>query len=261
MKQIFTLSLLCTMCWLCAMAEETNNPNGYDDRIFTFGHDDKLNQVIRSLTQQIQNEPTNTAAIYNLAWAYRIKGDFEKSLALLNDYIRLNQTNDMAFKTRATIFNAIGKYDEAIKDFDEGLRLKPKDATALANRGFAYSQKAEFDKAEQDFTEAVRVDPNNDEACNNIAWLRATCPIASKRNGKEAELMAMKACNLTHWARWTRIDTLAVACAEAGSFSEAVNYDKMILEMKGITKSDIDELHNHISLFEKHQPYRDNENN
>ena len=252
------------MCWLLvivsdAIAEEANNLSGYNDRLLTFGQDDKLNQAISLLSQQIQSEPTNTTALYNLALAYRTKGDFGKSLALLNDYIRLVQTNDLAFKVRATLYSASGKYDEAIKDFNEGLRLNPKDAYAFANRGFAFSQKGEYKKASQDFTEAVLLDANNDEACNNLAWLRATCPMASMRDGKEAELMATKACNLTHWARWTRVDTLAAAHAEAGDYKKAIEYEKMALEMNGVTKSDIEELHKHISLYEKQQPYRDNE--
>jgi tetratricopeptide (TPR) repeat protein len=241
----------------CAIGEETNNPSGYNDRLFTFGPDDKLNQAISSLSQQIQDEPTNTPAIYNLALAYRVEGAFDKSLVLWNDYIRLNPTNDMAYKFRATIYNVTGKYGEAIKDFTAGLRLKPKDADALANRGFAYSQRGEYDKAAQDFTEAVRLDANNDKAFNNLAWLRATCPIALMRDGKEAEFFATKACNLSHWARWTHIDTLAAAYAEAGDFTEAIKYDKMALKMNGVAKSDIEELHNHISLYEKQQPYRD----
>lgn len=259
MKQKIALSLLSAVCLLLALvkfaiAEETNSPSDYNDRAFTLGQDDKLKQVISSLSRQIQSEPTNTTAIHNLALAYRFEGDFDKSLALWNDYIRLNPTNDMAFKYRATVYNALGKYDEAIKDFTEALRLNPKDAYALANRGFAYSQNGEYDKAFKDFTDGVRLDANNDEACNNLAWLRATCPIASMRDGKAAELMAMKACDLT---RWTRIDTLAAAYAEAGDFTNAVNYEKKAIEMDGISKDDSSGLQQRLSLYEEHKPYRE----
>ena len=264
MKRKITLSLLIAGCLQLtlarfAIAEQTNNPSNYNDRLSTFGQDDRLNEAISSLSQQIQNEPTNITAIYNLALAYRVKGDFNKSLSLCNDYIRLNQTNGMAFIFRATIYNAKGKYDEAIKDFDEGLRLKPKDVYALADRGFAYSRKGDYNNAGKDFTEAARLDASNDEVCNNLAWLRATCPVASMRDGKEAVSMATKACELTHWARWTRVDTLAAAYAEAGDFTKAVEYDKLALKMGGITKSDVEELQNHILLFESQQPYRNKE--
>jgi hypothetical protein len=68
MKQKITLSQLSAVCLLltlpkCAIAAETNNPIGYNDRTFTFGHDDKLNQAFNSFSQQIQNEPTNITAI------------------------------------------------------------------------------------------------------------------------------------------------------------------------------------------------------
>lgn len=265
MKLTIKLSLLLVVCLPfmfanCVIAQETNKPSSYDDRRFIFGEDDKLKQAISLLSQQVRSEPTNITAIYNLALAYRVKGDFDKSLALFDDYIRLNQTNDVAFNFRAQIYAVTGKYDEAIKDFNEGLRLNPDNANAIAARGFAYSQKGEYNKAAQDFTKAVQLDPTSDFACNNLAWLRATCPIPSMRDGKEAVLLATKACNLTHWARWTRIDTLAAAYAEAGDFSKAIDYDRMALKMNGITKSDIEELQNHISLYEKQQPYRNKEN-
>lgn len=261
MKQTIKLALLSVVCLLLmianyAIAEKTNNPSSYDDRRLIFGEDDKLRQAISLLSQQVRNEPTNAWAIYNLALAYRVKGDFDKSVGLFNDCIRLNQTNDMAFKYRAQIYNITGKYDEAIKDFNEGLRLKPNDANALAARGFAYSRKGEYNKAEQDFNEAMQLDTNSDMVCNSLAWLRATCPIASMRNGKEAVLMATKACDLAHWKRWTSIDTLAAACAEAGDFEKAVYYEKMALGMVGVA-SDIEELQNRISLYEKQQPYRE----
>ncbi len=264
MKQKITLSLLSAVCLLLtlakyAIAQETNNPIGYNDRTFTFGQDDKLKQGISSLSQQIQNEPKNLTAIYNLALAYRVNGDFDKSLALWNEYIRLNKTNDMAFMIRATIYNEKGKYDDAIKDFNEGLRLNPTNTYAFANRGFSYNNEGAYDKAAQDFNEAIRLDENNEGAYNNLAWLRATCPIASMRDGREAVLMAKKACELTKWARWTRADTLAAAYAEAGDFTKAVEYDKMALKMNGITKSDVEEVQNHLLLFEKQQPCRNKE--
>lgn len=95
MKRKITLSLLIAGCLQLtlarfAIAEQTNNPSNYNDRLSTFGQDDRLNEAISSLSQQIQNEPTNITAIYNLALAYRVKGDFNKSLSLCNDYIRLN---------------------------------------------------------------------------------------------------------------------------------------------------------------------------
>jgi len=239
------------------LAQETNPPSGYSDRLLAVSSDDKLIQGIRDLTQQLQDEPTNTKAIFNLALAYRTEGDLEKSLALWDDYIRLNPTNDMAFKWRGVIENSLGKYPAAIKDFDAGLRLKPQDASALAYRGFAYSQQGEYEKAAHDFNEAIRVDAKNEDACNNLAWLRATCPVETLRNGAEAVTLATKACDLSHWSRWARIDTLAAAYAEAGDFTKAVEYEKKVLTMDGISPGDLTELRQHLALFENHQPYRD----
>ena len=57
---------------------------------------------------------------------------------------------------------------------------------------------------------------------NNLAWLLATCPDASLRDGPEAVRLAEKACELTHSRRTIMVGTLAAALAEAGRFPEAV---------------------------------------
>ena len=214
-------------------------------------------EAISDLTHAIQLNPTNATAIFYRACAYRAKGSLELSLKDWDRYIPLNPTNDFAYKSRASVYNVRGQFDRAIKDWDEGLRLNSKDATALAMRGFAYAGKGQYSRAIEDFTEALRLDPVNQSAKNSLGWLRATCPVAALRDGKEAVKEATKACDLTGWTDWTRIDTLAAAFAEAGQFKKAVDSQKRAMGMRGPSSDDLQAMRERLSLYQQRQPYHE----
>jgi len=239
-----------------AVAAGTNNPSGYDDRTMTFKNDSKLDAGIIAFAEQVKSEPTNTTAIYNLALAYRLKGQFDKSLLYWNKYIELNSTNDMAYKYRATVHNVLGNYEDAIEDFNKGIALNPNDAYSFANRGFSYNQEKNYRQALSDFNQALQIDPNNEDALNNLAWLRATCPTSSLRDSKEAVSLATKACETTKWRRWTCVDTFGTAYAADGDFDNAIKFEKMAAGMDGVAKNDLNELNNRLLLFQNHQPYQ-----
>ena len=68
----------------------------------------------------------------------------------------------------------------------------------------------------------LELDANSAPALNNLAWWLATASDPGLRNGKEAVLLAERACQLTQNKEAPLVDTLAAAYAEAGRFDEAV---------------------------------------
>ena len=217
----------------------------------------KFDGAIDDYNQAIRINKNDCDAAFNLAGVYRAKGEFNKSIDSWDAYIRLNPTNDLAYKSRASVYSAMGRYDEALKDWNEGLRLDSKDSTALAERSIAYFKTSQFDKAERDAIDAVRLGPTNGFALNCLAWFRATCPVASFRNGKEAVEAATKACELAGWTRWQWIDTLAAAFAEAGDFAQAINFEKRALKISGLEDKDRNKLQKFLSLYEHQQSNHD----
>jgi len=243
-----------------AFAGETNSLSRADELIVEgalhFNEGD-FDEAIASFSMVIQFEPTNANAIFNRAAVYHAKGEFEKSIADYDKYILLNPTNDLAFKSRASDYAGLGQTDKAISDWNDGLRLNPNDATALAMRGFQYSRNGQFNDAQKDYYKAIQLNPTNASAWNNLGWLRATCPFASMRNGKEAVEAATKACVFSNWKNGQRIDTLAAAFAEAGDFQQAIKYQRQALGLNGANEKERKEMESRLELYEEQKPFHE----
>ena len=115
-----------------------------------------------------------------------------------------------------------GRFDEAIAHFQKALEIKPDFAEAHNNLGIARSQWEGILKALAERRELLRSRPDDIALLNDTAWVLATNPNASIRNGAEAIELAQRAVQLSDGREPAVLGTLAAAYAEAGRFPEAV---------------------------------------
>jgi Flp pilus assembly protein TadD len=96
-------------------------------------------------------------------------------------------------------------------------------------------------------------------AQNNLAWLLATCPEASSRDGQRAMALARQAMQLSGVTNPQLLDTLAAAYAEAGQFGEAVEMARRALSLPATqnNKALADALQTRLKLYETNLPYRE----
>jgi hypothetical protein len=135
----------------------------------------------------------------------------------------------------------------------------PDNARAHSNLGNILAKMPKrLNDAIANYNEAIRLRPGFADPYNNLAWLWAVCSEDRIRNGRRAEDYAKKACELADWKNPDYIDTLAVACAEAGDFSEAVKWEDKYLESIP-PKEAADSARQRLSLFEAKKPYHENE--
>jgi len=76
------------------------------------------------------------------------------------------------------------------------------------------------------------------------------------RNGSDAISAAKKACELTQWNNWRKIDTLAAAYAEAGDFKRAIEFQEQALRMGDPTESEQKTMRERLSLYKQSHPWR-----
>jgi TPR repeat protein len=97
----------------------------------------------------------------------------------------------------------------------------------------------------------------NEMARNNLAWLLATSPRASLRDGVRAVELSEPIAVLTD--DWEYLDTLAAAWAEQGDFAAAVRTQKRALQLAAGSTDTItlQQMQQRLALFLQNQPYRE----
>ncbi len=122
-----------------------------------------------------------------------------------------------------------GDLGRALVDTNEAIRLLPDEAINYNNRGTILMKRGEYAEARADLQRAIRLNPKHPNAFKNLAWLQATCPDSSFRNGAEAEANAARAWQLNEGRSAEWLEILAAAHAEAGQFDKAVDCQSRFL--------------------------------
>jgi hypothetical protein len=101
-------------------------------------------------------------------------------------------------------------------------QIKPDPAEERYRAAVKLYQQHDYAGALAGYRLAIQSEPEHAEALNNMAWLLATAPEDSLRNGAEAVQHGEKACALTRYRAPALVGALAAAYAEAGRFDEAI---------------------------------------
>jgi tetratricopeptide (TPR) repeat protein len=78
---------------------------------------------------------------------------------------------------------------------------------------------------------AYAVNPGDVAIVNNLAWLLATSPEATQRDGPRAVRLAEWACRTTSHKSPPLLDSLAAAYAQAGQFDRAIRTTEQAIEI------------------------------
>jgi len=98
-------------------------------------------------------------------------GQFEQSILLLNEVLRINPSNEEAIFYLANSYKEIENYHEAISLYHRLIDLNPNKANYLINLALLYKNTGKINKSIDLFKEVFRKEPNNKEGYFNLGNL------------------------------------------------------------------------------------------
>jgi tetratricopeptide (TPR) repeat protein len=215
-------------------------------------------------------------AIFHLQWAAQMRpGSADIQNALGNAFIQEGRVAEArthfqrALQLRPNFTEAhnnlglvllqAGQLEEATIHFQQALTFQPTNAPAHSHLGQVLLQEGHVHEAIDHYQAALAIQPDDAYTLNNLAWVLATYPEASARDGTRAVEFAQRADQLSGGNNPSILGTLAAAYAEAGKFAEAVSTSRRALTLASAQTNHAQTaaLQARIALYQSGSPFRD----
>jgi tetratricopeptide (TPR) repeat protein len=239
----------------------------------------------------------NSVAHINLGTALEAMGRREEAMKHYEEGIRLKPKSPQGYNNLANVLDDLGRFDEAVTAYEQALRLRPNVALVHNNLGVTLAKHGRYEAARANFQHAIDLkpadaqghylmgtlhlrmgdarsavsafqtalsfNPNHFKALVYLARVLAANEDASVRNGAQAVMLAEKAMTLSGGEQPAVLDTLAMACAEAGRFDDAVKSEQAAAELlkSSNDKVAIAETAQRLALYHARQPFREKATN
>lgn len=142
------------------IAPEDFNANIAAGQIFSRNNEPE--KALPYLTKAVELDPTNSAAIRNLAQTHYDLGDTDASIATYEKAI--STTTDMKVKADlyfnlGVLYNLAGDFDTAEDNFVSALDLNPNDVEAIVGMAQTFESNEKWRKAEKFYKELIYLEP------------------------------------------------------------------------------------------------------
>jgi cytochrome c-type biogenesis protein CcmH/NrfG len=201
----------------------------------------------------------NDVALNNLGIIFLDKGQLDDAISKLQAAVDLRPENAPAHDNLAKALLKKGQVAEAMVHYRKFLELEPANVEARNTLGTALIQQGHVREAIDQWQEVLALQPENGNAASNLAWVFATCPEDSIRDGTRAVELAKRAFRISGGKIPMIYKVLAAAYAENGRFADAVETAQRGAELATSQGNPalVAELESNIALYQSGRPLRD----
>jgi protein O-mannosyl-transferase len=220
---------------------------------------EKWDEAITHFHKALECQPDFAQARYGLGKALLREGDLDGAMTCFAKTTPLSSDPESSWPNLGGFLLQKGDVEEALVCYRQAIKINPRSADALANLGLAYFEKGDIKDAINSWQLALETQPGQPNVQNNLAWLLATTPDATLRNGTKAVALAEEANEFNGGGNPTILHTLAAAYAEAGRFGDATATARRALELAAAQKNGdlTSKLQRELKLYEADMPMRD----
>jgi tetratricopeptide (TPR) repeat protein len=199
-------------------------------------------------------------ALTSLGRRLALTGRFDEAIVQFQKALEATPDSAEVHNGLAVALVKKGRLDEAIAHLEKAVAISPEFAEGYFNLGDTlYYLEGKSAEALGAWRNVLRIDPNHVPVLNQTAWVLATSPEASLRDGVQAVAFAERAARLSGGREAAILDTLAAAYAEAGRFADAVRITSQTLDLakKQSNRQQVEVLEGRMALYGGGTPFRD----
>ncbi len=216
----------------------------------------QINDAQSHFELALKQKADDADACFNLGNILAQRGDFPGAITRFQKTLEINSNYTDACINLGNVFLKTGKVDDAMAQFQRALIISPDNAQAHNNLANAAAKKGMFQTAIEHYEAALRLQHGDPSFQNNEAWLLATCPDDTIRNGTKAVEIASKASATAGGANPLILHTLAAALAESGRFSDAIQVAQRARQLAAQTNPGLAAaLQSELKLYQSGQPF------
>ncbi len=160
----------------------------------------------------------NDVAENNLGIVFLGQGKLDEAISFLQSAVDLRPANSPAHENLAKALLQKGRLADALVHYRKLLDLQPDNMEVHNIVGTVLVQQGSVQEGVEEWQKVLSVEPDNGNAMSNLAWVFATSPDQSIRNGAKAVQLAEQAVRISGGRIAILFRTLAAAYAENGRF-------------------------------------------
>ncbi|MDZ4852683.1 MAG: hypothetical protein SGI77_25620 [Pirellulaceae bacterium] len=211
-----------------ALDLKPNSVEGIRLRALVSSQQKRYDEAIQDMTLLAKNSPKEPVWLLQLATLYQLNDQPTLAAKVADSLIAMDKKNWQAYRIRGDAKLSTGDQSGASIDYKKALdNLKEGDSDRSA-------------------------------LLNNLAWILATSPDDSLRDGKRSIALGTEACELTEYKRAHILSTLAAGYAEAGDFDQAIHWSSKAVELGGQEDHEqLEQLEKELKSYQDKQPWRE----
>jgi tetratricopeptide (TPR) repeat protein len=219
----------------------------------------RVDEALPHLFRAVAFAPDYPQSHFNLGNALLAKGKVAEALGQFEIDAALQPGDAIAQYAFGRALVDQGLAGDAMPHLEKAVQLRPDAADYHLKLGEACRQMGRAAEAISQYEKALQILPRHVQAASSLAWMLATTPDASLRNGTRAVQLALLADQLSGGQDPKIIGVLAAAYAETGDFSKAAATVRHALQLAGPENDSAlaGILRAQLALYRAGSPFRD----
>lgn len=207
--------------------------------------------------KSIEMAPEYPIAYSDLGNMYLQKGQVDLAIEYIQKALQIEPDLPIATYNLGNAYAEEQRFDLAIRYWEKAIQLQPDYPMPHNNLANAYLLEGQTVKAVEQWKLALKYMPDLTSAQVNLAWILATSPDPSLRDGPSAVALAERATQVSQGRNPVALRSLAAAFAENGQYPDAVAAAQQAIQLGSGNPGLAANIQSQLKFYQNHQPFRD----